>query len=189
MAGGGGRVLRWTARRLCRLRMPDLLEPLCDDRRRHGVVGLEKAAREVQSNRMPGREIEQNRARVPSECRTIVEQDVRFRFRQLTWCEPLLVEHVAEDRVHQLCIGRSAVPGWVADYGHLLRGLGRAPWKAESATPASVLAPHLHAGARSPAHRLLRCAGSRRSGTRARQAGQPPRENRSTRLPLKRVRS
>ena len=150
---------------------------------RDGVVGFEKAAREVQSNGVPGPQIEHDRTRVPSKCRTIVEQDVRFRFRHLTRSEPLLVEHVAENVLHQLRVGGPAVPGGVSDYGHLLRWREAVTWTAGSAARAPVRAIRPHAGARSPGHRRLRCAGSPRSGTRAVQSGPLLRGNRSTRRP------
>ena len=107
-----------------------------DDRRRHRVVGFEKAAGEVQSDRLARRQIEQHRSRVAAERRTVVRAATSAsRLRHLARREPLLVVDVAEDRLHQLLVGhrgcrgrdsRSPRPAASAVRGAVASGIGAA---------------------------------------------------------------
>ena len=101
-----------------------LFEARCDERRRHGVVGLEKAAREVQPDSLSGGQIDQDRSRVTAKRRAVVQHDVRPRLRHLARREPLLVVHATEDRLHQLVVRNPPVPGGIPDHRDLLRRPG-----------------------------------------------------------------
>ena len=103
---------------------PQLFETRRDERRRHRVVRLEKAAREVQPDSLSRGQIDQDRSRVAAKRRAVVQHDVRPRLRHLARREPLLVVDVAEDRLHQLVVRNPPVPGGIPDHRDLLRRPG-----------------------------------------------------------------
>ena len=92
---------------------------LRDGRRRHRVVRLEEAPREVERHRLAGVEVEDDRPRVPAEGRAVVEQEPPIDPHHLPRREPLLVEDVPEDLEHQVLLGDPAVARRVADDGDL----------------------------------------------------------------------